>query len=34
MAYKQNFEPQEALIDGEWQIIKHSQTKRQVLVSL
>jgi len=26
MAYKQKFEPQEALIDGEWQIIKHSQT--------
>ncbi len=26
MAYKQKFEPQEALIDGEWKIIKHSQT--------
>ena len=26
MAYKQKFKPQEALIDGEWQIIKHSQT--------
>lgn len=25
MAYKQKFEPQEALIDGEWQTIKHSQ---------
>lgn len=23
MAYKQNFAPQEALIDGEWQVIRH-----------
>lgn len=26
MAYKQKFQPQEALIDGEWQIIQHAQS--------
>ena len=25
MAYKENFAPQEALIDGEWQKIKHAK---------
>ena len=27
MAYKQNFGPQEALIDGEWQALKHLHSK-------